>query len=998
MKSKNKLKFKRSFIHRLSVTLPSSEDALIDKIWELFVHRSDCYAVQQEDVRYLLVEEPLTKEIIHRHLRGEITIGLYQVSPIDNTVKWALYDLDHGENPTSEDLEKLRKQVVKLYETIVVKKDEADNTHKFSSLAVLIEFSGSKGYHLWIFFDPPIPAIIANKLLRNIMAKTDVLVKEIFPKQGILTGKHYGNLVKLPFGVHRVSKRRTEIYDGTNWNVLDPSYLFKIEPVLTDPQETAALREKIRREETEWMANTYSQGQSYQGEDPPCVKAYLCGGLGPGQRTPAGIQLASYLLNFKGMGETPEKQAEAWQILVDWNTRNCPPHSEEKLRRDMFEQALKGGYDYGCDHPNGVWKARCNLKECSLRRTLLPDLLNELQLSEEEKAEIERILTNPNCEDDISKHLGNVIAGEKDNALGILNLCLSGKLTDPALKQIILLKATEGAGKSTLMRLAGLFKVKDVGRFSAHALDYSDLSGYEILRLKEIGSMDQEAQGVSTIKFLSSDDEGYTVEITSLDEKTRKFKTEQYKIPPITLITSTTRVSLDPQFERRAWTFNPDETEEQTRKIMEWKANYRYQLNEVELELRKETDKDKSWRLLRGLIQTLEPCKVIVPFPKTLFNMLGTVKLRFRGDYEKLMSLVIMNAMLHQRTQPRKYVKGKLIIFSTPEQAVRAIKLVEKPLVSMMTELEERSRNMFEILKTLEIRNIGDVVTKEVRDKIARKLGRSENTVRKYFKEWMDSGYVSSDGKKPCTFTLLTSIQEMETENLRLSGVLKSPDDLVMKMRKELEKCPNVNPSSNPVGEGSPERGTPKVPIADSKLKEGEAPLVERTIEDRGIDKRPIFQGGLDDSTPFKTPLETKKEEEKPKVWDTCSNCGKPIMVGEPRTFLKGLPIHTHCPEGDVRIQKNLVNFTTFLHRREHTCAACLKIGASNRVKAEIYLDEIAALAKRVADELPFLGFDDYFYALLNESVLHELLHMYGAVEEGFCDRITRWALNQKLS
>lgn len=83
-----------------------------------------------------------------------------------------------------------------------------------------------------------------------------------------------------------------------------------------------------------------------------------------------------------------------------------------------------------------------------------------------------------------------------------------------------------------------------------------------MLRLQEIESMDQEFQGASTVKSLSPDDKGYTVEATEKDPKTRHFTTYQYRIPSITLITSKTRVEMDPQFERRVWILNSDESEE----------------------------------------------------------------------------------------------------------------------------------------------------------------------------------------------------------------------------------------------------------------------------------------------------------------------------------------------------------------------------------------------------------------------------------------------------
>ena len=176
------------------------------------------------------------------------------------------------------------------------------------------------------------------------------------------------------------------------------------------------------------------------------------------------------------------------------------------------------------------------------------------------EAALQEIINADNQLKMLSKHLDNLNIGEDDTKKAVVVLALSGKCKDE-LKQIILFKATEGAGKSTIMRVTSKgFKVKDVGRFSSHALDYTDLGGYEILSLKELGAMDEETQGVSTLKFLSSDDMGYTVEVTVRDEETGRFTTEQHKIPPITTISSTTRLQLDPQFERRAWLFGLDES------------------------------------------------------------------------------------------------------------------------------------------------------------------------------------------------------------------------------------------------------------------------------------------------------------------------------------------------------------------------------------------------------------------------------------------------------
>lgn len=168
-----------------------------------------------------------------------------------------------------------------------------------------------------------------------------------------------------------------------------------------------------------------------------------------------------------------------------------------------------------------------------------------------------RILNSENVGVEIDKHLGNVVSGEEDNRLALFILLLSGKFREPEMKQMILLKGTEGSGKSTLMILADAFKTKDVGRFSEHALDYSDLKDFEVLRLKEIGHMDEEKQGISTLKFLSADDKGYTCEVTVRDKETGQFTTQEIIIPPITVLSGTTRILIESQYNRRNWIINP---------------------------------------------------------------------------------------------------------------------------------------------------------------------------------------------------------------------------------------------------------------------------------------------------------------------------------------------------------------------------------------------------------------------------------------------------------
>jgi hypothetical protein len=414
-------------------------------------------------------------------------------------------------------------------------------------------------------------------------------------------------------------------------------------------------------------------------------------------------------------------------------------------------------------------------------------------------AALQKVLDADNQLEALSLHLDNMIIGEDNTKKVVVVLLLSGKCKDE-LKQIILFKATEGAGKSTIMRIASKgYKVKDVGRFSSHALDYTDLEGYEILILKELGVMDDETQGVSTLKFLSCDDNGYTVEVTVKDKETDSFKTVQRRIPPITTISSTTRLQLDPQFERRAWLNGLDESEEQTKRIAGWIAKNELQKAEKILGKRKLTDDEFSSEVYSRFIQQFKPIDIIIPFPQTLLNTLGFNVLRVRGDLGKLLTFAKLYANLNRK---RLEKVTDSIYTLTPDVAVEALNLALQPISSMLAKIDNRAKCLFAALKKIkeietdfdkhetliEFHKKGSEINKHIREKVAVEIGKSERTVRSFLAQLCTSGYVSDDGKKPKTFTLLYDVEEIEKRTSGLMEKTLSADFLKKEMQKEAQE------------------------------------------------------------------------------------------------------------------------------------------------------------------------------------------------------------------
>ena len=180
------------------------------------VHARQWFSPRKGIAGYSPIEEPMTSRHVRQHLFGDITLGVYPIR-LDGTCRFFALDLDLSKsaiewarrgsneaesirNKLSEALETTRKAIGKL------------------ELSPLLEDSGYKGFHLWVFLEQPERAEILfglGKLLRS-RIEEDLpagINLEFFPKQARRKGKGLGNLIKLPLGIHRRTGRRAWLLD-----------------------------------------------------------------------------------------------------------------------------------------------------------------------------------------------------------------------------------------------------------------------------------------------------------------------------------------------------------------------------------------------------------------------------------------------------------------------------------------------------------------------------------------------------------------------------------------------------------------------------------------------------------------------------------------------------------------------------------------------------------------------------------------------------------------
>jgi len=175
------------------------------EVYNLFVHRSDILAFQRPDGQYagnIKTNPEKYLDYIKQHLTGKVTLGVYALK--NNRAKWLCLDIDCKQDPEKGKA---------VAQNLSFHLQDLNIPHS-------VEFSGKKGYHLWIFFERAHKAkeirAFAKWLLgihagyskskesEYVIHSQGVPVNiEIFPKQEETEG--IGSLVKIPLGKHRNS-------------------------------------------------------------------------------------------------------------------------------------------------------------------------------------------------------------------------------------------------------------------------------------------------------------------------------------------------------------------------------------------------------------------------------------------------------------------------------------------------------------------------------------------------------------------------------------------------------------------------------------------------------------------------------------------------------------------------------------------------------------------------------------------------------------------------
>lgn len=144
-----------------------------------FVGNPEVYAGQNADGSYTPIRQPITDDELARHQAGQDTLGTYVVWY--DKARMFVFDIDDHDLGMAKDL--------------------AATCEKYG-FHPGIEFSGRKGFHVWVLLDQWMLGSEVQQVAKAI-AREVGFNGEVFPKQAAV--RDLGSLIKLPMGVHAVT-------------------------------------------------------------------------------------------------------------------------------------------------------------------------------------------------------------------------------------------------------------------------------------------------------------------------------------------------------------------------------------------------------------------------------------------------------------------------------------------------------------------------------------------------------------------------------------------------------------------------------------------------------------------------------------------------------------------------------------------------------------------------------------------------------------------------
>jgi hypothetical protein len=316
-----------------------------------------------------------------------------------------------------------------------------------------------------------------------------------------------------------------------------------------------------------------------------------------------------------------------------------------------------------------------------------PPKIDTAKLKESAKPIIE-------CEDVLTMFAQAIrprLAGEVRNAK-LLYLTFTSRLFEKPMNVVV--KGLSALGKTHLVdRVLEAMPPEDVIAFTTlteKALLFvpDDLS-HKIFRMAEaVGAKEESLQDYLMREMLSSGNIKHMMVVK--DPVTGVLVTRVVeKKGPISFVTTTTKVRVHVELETRVVTVEADDTEGQTKKVLETIAKIEGGLNEATVDF-------KPWHDLQRLLATGEQ-RVVIPYALTLARATVAKAGRMRRDFSQVLRCIQAHALIHREHRARDD-KGRIVATLADYAVVRDL------MADRLAEASEvlLRKNVARVVKALE--------------------------------------------------------------------------------------------------------------------------------------------------------------------------------------------------------------------------------------------------------------------------------------------------------
>jgi hypothetical protein len=354
--------------------------------------------------------------------------------------------------------------------------------------------------------------------------------------------------------------------------------------------------------------------------------------------------------------------------------------------------------------------------------------------------------------------------GEKKNKL-IGYLSSVSRLQQQPLAVLFL--SRPGAGKTSLQdaicKLVPPEAVIQYTRVTGQALFYRESNGlkHRVLAIEEKDGLKEAMYSVKTLVT----SQRLSISSTRTDNKTGKFASDDYIVtgPVVVMVSTTDPEGLDDETRGRFLTLTIDESDEQTKKILQ------AQITKHTLEwYQNSTDETAFFRFYHNLQRMLKPLIVVFPRDLKIFWPFG--RLQMRREQQKFLSLVQAIVLLHQHQRKCSTIKrldgSKMeYVEATQRDVDTALELSRETFASNIDDVSPMGRRLlaaiiglvkekYDSLKEMDPKK--EILMSEIpftRKELRERIGWSEAQVRRNLDHLVELGYIGRiSGRQGSTF------------------------------------------------------------------------------------------------------------------------------------------------------------------------------------------------------------------------------------------------------